>query len=242
MSAYLEVLFHGRHVAAPSGDVWPAAELDPEALRAELGARYGEEWTALVYAEAGESLLAITLTPRELHLAALPFDQQLRRTLERACLPRYRAYTYQDLPFLSGQRATPWADLAALGELLLPAEARARLSPDHRLLIVPGGPLHSLPWAALRLRDRWLVEEAIIQLIPGLQLWAELARRPRGGEEALLVGVSTFDGRAADLPSAIPSLGLAERHWAGPARRDGSACCTWPPTGSSWRAAGCWPT
>lgn len=220
LKAYLELLLHGRHAALPArSEEGPGRALDLDALRALLGAQYGDAWTALIYVSTDEQLVALTLTPTQLHLTSLPLDQRLRHMLDRACLPRYRAYTYQDLPFHNGQRAEPWADLAALGEALLPPEVRSRLRPDHRLLIVPGGPLHSLPWAALQVDGSWLVERAVIHLIPSLQLWTGLAQRPAPGRDALLIGVSRFEGRAAALPSALPSLDLAERIWPGVSRR-----------------------
>lgn len=220
LTAYLELLLYGRHATLPArAEDAPELALDLDALRASLRAQYGEGWTALCYVSTDDQLVALTLTPTQIHLSALPIDERLRRLLERACLPRYRAYTYQDLPFHSGQRAGQWADLAALGDALLPSEVRSRLHPNHRLLIVPGGPLHSLPWAALRVDEHWLVERAVIQLAPSLQLWADLARRHPGGTDALLIGVSQFAGRAEELPSAIPSLDLAQRAWPGPAQR-----------------------
>ncbi|MEI8165893.1 MAG: CHAT domain-containing protein, partial [Chloroflexales bacterium] len=218
LTAYLEVLLHGRHATMPDAVV-PTQALELDALRECLAARYGTDWTALVYVQTDEALLAITLGPTQMQLTSIPFDQALRRRLERACLPRYRAYTYQDLPFQTGQQSTPWADLAALGAALIPPAVRERLHPAQRLLIVPAGPLHQLPWAALRVQAQWLVEQTVIQLIPSLQIWAELVQRPQRGRDALLIGVSQFGGRAESLPSAIPSLDLAQRHWAGEVTR-----------------------
>jgi CHAT domain-containing protein len=220
LTQYLELLLHSRHATLPAApEETPEHNLDLAALRAALGARHGDAWTALVYVSFAGRLAVLTVTPTQIHLHALPSDQELRQRLERACLPRYRAFTYRDLPFHNGQRTERWADLAALGARLIPPEAAARLAPGHRLLIVPGGPLHSLPWAALRVGGQWLVERAVIQLAPSLRLWAELAARPRAGRDALLVGVGQFGGRAADLPSAIPSLDLAARYWPGATRR-----------------------
>jgi CHAT domain-containing protein len=220
LTAYLELLLHGRHATMPAHTEEAREEvLDLDALRTSLSAQYGDAWTTLIYVAMDDQLLALTLTATQLQLTHLPIDQRLRRLLERACLPRYRAYTYQDLSFHNGQRTEPWADLAALGETLLPPEVRSRLRPDHRLLIVPGGPLHSLPWAALRVDGSWLVERAVIQLIPSLQLWANLTQQPTWGSDALLIGVSQFAGRAAELASALPSLHLAQRLWPGITRR-----------------------
>ncbi|MBX0329905.1 CHAT domain-containing protein [Oscillochloris sp. ZM17-4] len=215
---YIEILLHGRHYN-PALSELPAQELDLATLRATLSARYGNAWTALIYVSCGDDLLALSLDAEGLDLTRTPLDRSLRRMLDRASLPQYRAYTYQDLAFQSGKQAAPWADLATLGERLIPPAVRARLNSTHRLLIVPGGPLHSLPWAALRVDDHWLVERAVIQLLPSLQSWPELARRTPAGGDALLIGVSQFAGRAAALPSAIPSLDLVQRHWPKAVRR-----------------------
>ncbi|MEI7770140.1 MAG: CHAT domain-containing protein, partial [Chloroflexales bacterium] len=168
--SYIEILLHGRHVGAALAEV-DDQTLDLEAMRAALATHYGDDWTALIYVSCGDDLLTLSLDATRLTLTHIPLDRSLRQMLDRASLPRYRAYVYQDIPFQSGQRAAPWADLATLGAQLIPPAVRARLRPTHRLLIVPGGPLHSLPWAALRVDDRWLVERAVIQLLPSLQIW-----------------------------------------------------------------------
>lgn len=222
MTAYLDILFVGRHASLSSAEAYQ--QLDLDRLRLTLTTYYADGWTVVIYLPNGEQFITLTITPDELHTHTLRVDRQFQRLLDRATLPRYRAYTYQDLPFQSGQRQTPWADLATLGAHLIPPEAAARLAPEHRLLIVPAGPLHSLPWAALRLHEQWLIEQAVVQIIPGLQIWADLVQRSPGSQSALLIGMSQFAGRAADLPSAIPSLDLVERYWPGHTQRlEGSA-------------------
>jgi CHAT domain-containing protein len=76
-----------------------------------------------------------------------------------------------------------------------------------------------VPWAALRVGGQWLVEQAIIQVLPGLQIWPALAQRVPSSNAALLIGVRSFGERAAELTSAIPSLDLVQRHWPGVVRR-----------------------
>lgn len=125
LNAYLEILLHGCHAAPSFTPVAPAAalggdesttlrdsslqEFDLAALRAALSDAFGDGWTALAYGQADDELLALTLTPEALALTRIGLDQPLHRMLERVCLPRYRAFTYQDLPFKGGQRARPWA-------------------------------------------------------------------------------------------------------------------------------------
>jgi hypothetical protein len=218
VASYIELLLHGRHYRPVLTEVL-AEELDLNNLRAALSACYTQGWIALIYVSSGADLLALTLDAQQLALTRIPLDRPLLRLLKQATLPRYRAYTYQDMPFQSGQHASPWMDLAALGEHLIPDTVRAGLHPNQRLLIIPSGQLHSVPWAALRVGGQWLVEQAIIQVLPGLQIWPALAQRVPSSNAALLIGVRSFGERAAELTSAIPSLDLVQRHWPGVVRR-----------------------
>ncbi len=218
LADYFEILFHGRH-ALPTASELDDQPFELDLLLAALHTQFGDAWTVIVYLQNQHDLLAITLEPAGSHCTIIPLDLQLRKMIERTCLPRYRIYTFEDIPFQAGQRLTPWADLKTLGAQLIPPAARVRLHPDHRLLIVPGGPLHNLPWSALRIDEEWLVERAVIQLIPGLHIWTDLIRHPIASDNALLLGVNHFGERAPGLPSALPSLDLAQRHWPGNVQR-----------------------
>lgn len=67
--------------------------------------------------------------------------------------------------------------------LVLPAETR--IAGAERILVSPDGPLHTLPFAALRRGDRYLVESKPIHNVLSATVYAELARsrRPRRPEE-----------------------------------------------------------
>jgi CHAT domain-containing protein len=127
-------------------------------------------------------------------------------------------FTYRDLERLRDPRRPAWATLAALGERLLPAWLRPRLGPDHRLLIVPGAPLHAIAWATLRVDEAWLCEHAVIQILPALGLPSP-PDAPADQGRALLLGCEAFGDRAAPLPGAVASLDLVAQHWDGPADR-----------------------
>lgn len=215
LAEYGDLLLHARH-AGPTA----AAPLDPPldlaGTRAALTAAYGADWTALLYIVSGDTLLIGTITPERLLLVQTPYDAQLRRLIAQASRPEHRRFTYRDMPYRLGRAARPWAGLCELAERLLPGQARERLHPGHRLLIVPGGELHALPWAALRLGDAWLVERAVVQLAPSLATWQSLAGRgyaPSG--DALLVGCSAFGERAAALPAVAGELLAVARRWPG---------------------------
>ena len=92
------------------------------------------------------------------------------------------------------------ADAATLGGLLL-EPAVAELAPDvTRLVIVPDGALHRVPWDALRLRDgRYAVERYAIGIAPSAALvtalWRKARSVPAGGAGRLLVfGDPAFPG------------------------------------------------
>lgn len=209
---YTELLLRARH-AAPLRDEVPAAPLDLLDLRARLSAAFPEGWTAVSFARAGDELLIVTLDDGGTSLDRTPIDAGLSDLLERASLPGHRRHTYLDLPRMFDPAQPPWRPLRELADRLLPAAVRARLCPDRRLLIVPDGPLHALPWGALRIDDAWLCQRAVVQLLPGLAIWPLLNTReaPRG--EALLLGCGTFDGRAPDLPSVAAEVEEIAASW-----------------------------
>ena len=218
MLEYLELLLRVRHHGPPP-ELPPAPGFELERLRERLTAAYGADWTLLAPLPSGDDLLLVTVTPTGLNLDSTARDGALMALIERACLGRYRLQTYRDLPALSGAAATPWTTLSQLGARLLPPAVRARLHPSHRLLIVPAGALHALPWAALRLDDAWLVEQAVIELLPSLAALRPAAPLVPEAAPALLVGCSEFGGRAPPLPRALETLDLVAAGWPGPPTR-----------------------
>lgn len=224
LTDYTSLLLQARHRQPLPSDL-PLAALDLAALRAAFSAAYPAGWTAMVYVFCDDTLAIITIDAHHETIATTPFDERLRQLLEQVSLPRYRQYTYLDYPYLRGQTTMPWENLAELGARLLPPTLEARLDPAHRLLIVASGPLHSIPWAALRFGDAWLCQRAVIQLVPGLRFWPALAART-APPAALLLGVSRFGGRAPDLANVGPSLDLVQSHWPGPVTRLEDAAVT----------------
>ena len=83
------------------------------------------------------------------------------------------------------------AELAVLQRMLW-APIRRLIPPGHRLLIVPHGPLHLLPFGALWDGTRYLVEEHEVHYAPSASLYVQLSERPPGpdGGRALVVGVA----------------------------------------------------
>lgn len=191
------------------------ADLDLPRLRMELQAAFPAGWTVLAYIPCAEQLLTVIVDRAGLDLVATPLDQPLQQLLDKATAPRYLRLTH----FAEGMTEPAWPTLTALGERLIPNQIRLRLRPEHRLLIVASGALHGLPWGALRLNRRWLVEQATLHLVPGLLIWRSLLARQARGDAALLVGVSHFDGRAAPLAGVPITLDQVAARWPGPVER-----------------------
>ena len=108
----------------------------------------------------------------------------------------------------AGTQATPVA--RALGAALL-GPALAELRPEvKRLIIVPDGPLHYVPWDALRVTDdRLVVERFAVSVAPSAAVVAMLWRRPRSVPPArppvsrvLAIGDPKFPERDADSENA----------------------------------------
>lgn len=222
LTDYLELLLQLRH-SVPVPSSLPAALPALPHLRAQLTRAYPAGWTLVSYVEIGDQLLTISITAAAMTLTSQPFDARLHDLLKKASLKKYRDYIYCDLPRQLDPQRPPWHDLTDLSDRLIPPLARANLHPDRRLLIVPGGPLHALPWAALRIDDAWLCQRAIIELLPALALWgppvALLHHDRSSAPEALLLGCSQFGEREQPLAHMRQELDLVAQHWPGPVTR-----------------------
>ena len=73
---------------------------------------------------------------------------------------------------------------AALYDLLL-APAAGALANAERILVVPDGPLHGLPFAALRRKGRYLVEWKPVHLASSATVYAELERLVTSGQRSV---------------------------------------------------------
>jgi tetratricopeptide (TPR) repeat protein len=220
LADYSDLLLRARHSTSTppdTSDNITEVILDLTELRARLDGLYGTDWTTLVYILSGDNTLLIgVVTSHEVRLTQRPYDGRFQRLIQHATQPEYQLYTYRDLPYFEGRATQPWAGLGALADQLLPEEVRDRLHPNHRLLIIPAGPLHTLPWGALRLGEHWLAEQAIVHLMPSLTILQSLIarRRPTSGD-ALLIGCRAFGARAAELPAVGDELTSVVQRWPG---------------------------
>ena len=88
-----------------------------------------------------------------------------------------------------------------IGQLLLvPLQVPA----GKRLVIVPHGPLHYLPFQALRLDGQYLIERNPMSIAPSISIAAKLAQRtPTASAQLVAFGNPTIDPNVADpLPGA----------------------------------------
>ncbi|MFV9507849.1 MAG: CHAT domain-containing protein, partial [Oscillochloridaceae bacterium umkhey_bin13] len=195
-------------------------------LRNQLSANYGTNWSLLCPLFTSDGLLLLGLTPETSFCTHQPLDPALRDLIAQATLPQQRQLTYRDLRRLRDPRQPDWQSLTQLGAALIPPWLQRRLHPQHRLFVIPSGPLHSLAWAALRVNGHWLCEQAILAYRP--QLHGETTSgRLATQSPALLFGCSQFGTRAPALPVAAATLDLVARHWPGPSSQ-------WHDSEASW--------
>ncbi len=151
--------------------------------------------TLIEYACAGGEVVAFIVTGGTLSvvrgLAEAPrLDENLARLqfqINRALRPGAREGGTRARRLLQDARA----ELGDL-ETMLMAPLRRLIPAGDRLLIVPHGPLHMLPFHALWDGRHYLVEEHEVHYAPSASVYAQLRRRgsPRGGGHgALVVGV-----------------------------------------------------
>lgn len=155
----------------------------------------GDNWLALDYYSTGSRLILSVITPSQ-------------------CLAfRATASSREQLAFETckasqqGGAAPEPDDLRHLGHFLFPAEVLPLLTPDTTLIISPHSSLHGLPWNALQIGNdkQALVESCVPVITPSLHsltvLWhaaEEVNIPPR--QKGVVVGISSFFGKHADLP------------------------------------------
>lgn len=195
-------------------------------LRCSLEEQHGVGWTIISFIEIGDTLIRTVVTNLEVVVDTLAIDIPLLRLLRQVGLESYRRYIYHDVPFIAGKTARRWEVLTLLADYLIAPMVRERLHPNHRLLIVPSGVLHTLPWASLRLDGHWLIEQAVITITPSLSVLETLQKRSSTSKRTLLVGCGVFGGRADELPGVVGEIAmLAELYESAETLQDEEATC-----------------
>ncbi len=176
-------------------EVWSLPERAAHGLNQHLG----EAWTALRYAWHKERLWLFELCPGGLSRHPLDLSHQARMALQVCASPddSYRAFAYLG-------RSTRQKNAAAMAarsrriayQALLPADIRARLTPDHTLVVIPSGALYGLPFQALLDDDEVpLIMQTRVLYARSLDLLADQLEGGAGTELAgpgLVLAQSTF--------------------------------------------------
>lgn len=163
----LESELRRRHIASD------AASLDLAALQARLGAD-----TALVEYLVGErASIAFVVTDRGVTARRLPAASELRAVVE----------PFRELLGRPGRRDRERLRIASVeaGRMVL-GPVLASLTDRRRLIVVPDGILHLIPFEALRVGDdhRLLLEERQLSYAPSAALLEPLAARHRSRHDA----------------------------------------------------------
>lgn len=170
------------------GPVDAAATVDSKTLQAALKP---DERVVEFHALPGE-LIAWIIGPGEIRTVRLP-------------LPRADLIAVVDAfrnSIISGKRsAVSGAD--QIGVLLLkPLQLDHGSEKGTRLVIVPHGPLHYLPFQALRLEDHYLIELHRISIAPSSTIAAQLAQRPVQARHKLVAFGNPLIETKYDLPGS----------------------------------------
>ncbi len=163
--------------------------------------------------DPGTLLLSFAVGPERSHLFAVgpgPEDFRVVDLAAGAAALRERVEVLRAAIAQRARRVEATSD--ELGRLLLGPVAEA-VSRAERLLVVPDGPLHLLPFAALRdpgRPGRYLVEAKPVVLAASATVFAEL-ERDRRAETAVLLAAFGDPAYPAETPSAASQVEL-QRH------------------------------
>ena len=159
-----------------------------DAFRKVAAAQLDKPWLAASYHLTADSLYSVLLSESGCSSWQRNITPQFRRALD-TCVRARR----------SGHKPTP-ADLAVLGQWLIPEEMTVELTPDTMLLLAPQGELHQIPWSAILpgVGRQPLVARCMPAIVPSLfclmLLW-QRQTNPLSNGDGLLLGVSAFPGR-----------------------------------------------
>ena len=168
----------------------------PRRTPAEIQAALPPGHTLIVYVADAQGLFAIRVTREAIVAMALPGAG------DRAALEE-RVRFFRDLVAEADDARALEAPGAALYRDLLGPIVGDR--PAGTLIIAADGPLHALPFDALRVEGRFLAERADVVFTPSGSLLAAAARA-RAGEAVLAVGAPVLPADLPPLPAAADEL------------------------------------
>lgn len=173
----------------------PSSAFDLDHFRNLAVSTLAEDWVALNYYLTTSELITVIVSPHACQVHSQPISKRITMALA-AC---EQARRHAEPP--------PPSDLEILGKLLIPDSLADSLTPDTQLLIAPHRNLHQIPWSALQpgFATQPLICICIPCIIPSLQsltfLWErDLPLQTVERRDGLVVGLSSFQGRHAELP------------------------------------------
>lgn len=213
LQEYLLLILELRHIGhrTPSTIYQP---FDLNQIRQQFNRAYGNDWVALIYSFYGEQLLIFGLTTTTLTMSQIALNKPYINLLKQLSKPEYRDFTYDDYAYAHGRSSERWSVLNQAQALLLPSQILQLSHPNQRLLIIPDGCLHALPWAALHYQSKRLCQQAILQYIPSLQSMT-IIEQPKQHQSLLFIGC-TFPESAYSLFHIPDELAHIQRHWQQP--------------------------
>lgn len=160
------------------------ATVDSKTLQAALAA----DERVVEFHALPDELIAWIVGPSDIRAVRLP----LPRTDLTAVVEAFRN------SIIGGKRsAVSGAD--QIGVLLLKP---LQLEKGTRLIVVPHGPLHYLPFQALRLNDHYLIEDHRISIAPSSTIATQLAKRPVQARHKLVAFGNPLIEAKYDLPGS----------------------------------------
>jgi CHAT domain-containing protein len=102
----------------------------------------------------------------------------------------------------------PAGEPALAADRLLPAALLEQALSAEALVIVPHGPLHLLPWAAVRFGDQRLFERCAVAVMPNMSCVVVLEEQPTASPSIALLGAPSYQGLASinQLPLAAGEI------------------------------------
>ncbi len=167
---------------------------------AAIQARLAPDEVLLEYFGQGENLYAFTVTRSEIRAVALPrFPLASTVTNFRRSVQNVRADAYM----VAGQRV--------YDRLIAPVADQLS---GKRLTIVPHGPLHYVPFAALHDGSGFLIDRYNLRILPSASVMRFLNKDTTPTEELLAFGNPDLGDPSLDLPGAENETRAIDKGWA----------------------------
>jgi CHAT domain-containing protein len=166
-------------------------------------------WRGLAYHQLGDDWLVFEISQPAVRASRLHLSANDRRLIAQAAAPEGKARA-------TLLRAQGMALRRRLYDLLIPRSTAKRLAQDQLLLILPYGPLNTLPFHALQAPGgQFLIEQTTVGYAPSLltlELLPERAESDAGREPSLLIAAYEAGGsRAGELLAASREVERLQR-------------------------------